>query len=358
MQTLIDSGNSVRLYNDFSGVLTPAQLQDSLLNAGPYLSDGILIKAIQYGLPFDTLRNILIPNAPLDSIVLDSLNHAPFTPAELTSIDTLTGVSVRTQAQEGAAYMNWQMGIATNALVGYFLSDTMLVGVDDSAIAAIPSPSGAVTTADLMNISSLQVDAGEYPSAYATLSLLNSMDPYYANYCTIMPIIIRLKQDTINGFFALDTDYTDLPTVQLIAADTTLPGCGEAKALLENVFNVIYPAYIYPVIDSSIAGGGHRPIKPSKKLDNPQLSTVNSQFKLYPNPATNKLNIDYQLSGDIKSPLLTIYTVTGTTVYSYILPANETSITENISNFAMGIYFYTISSQNKILQRGKLVITR
>src|SRR4029077_18315059 len=121
--------------------------------------------------------------------------------------------------------------------------------------------------ANLAQITNLQINAGEYNNASATLNTLaGSGGAQYADFCALMPIIIKYKQDTIHRYFGILKDSNSLVTVERISKDTTMPGSGAAKAVLALIFNKQFPAYIYPVGNNN--GGGNKPGKKKTETSN------------------------------------------------------------------------------------------
>lgn len=80
--------------------------------------------------------------------------------------------------------------------------------------------------------------------------------------------------------------------------------------------------------------------------------------KVFPNPASSKLDIAYNLKQVGTDAFLTVYDLLGNKVSEYSLPANQSLLTLNISNLSSGFYVYIIKHDNNILQRGKFIISR
>ena len=76
----------------------------------------------------------------------------------------------------------------------------------------------------------------------------------------------------------------------------------------------------------------------------------------YPNPATSIVNIDYALnSGNAQ---IVFYNILGVTVYEQPLGNQIGTAKINVSDFASGIYFYTIKVNGKAVETKKLIINR
>jgi len=76
----------------------------------------------------------------------------------------------------------------------------------------------------------------------------------------------------------------------------------------------------------------------------------------YPNPATSIVNIDYALnSGNAQ---VVFYNILGVSVHEQSLNGQTGTAKVNVSNFATGIYFYTIKVNGKSVETKKLIISR
>ena len=74
----------------------------------------------------------------------------------------------------------------------------------------------------------------------------------------------------------------------------------------------------------------------------------------YPNPASSVVNIDYALNRD--NAQIVLYNILGVPVYEQPLKGQEGSAKINVSDFASGIYFYTIKIDGKAIDTKKLII--
>jgi hypothetical protein len=213
---------------------------------------------------------------------------------------------------------------------------------------------GPLSSGYQAQVAQLQITAGEYTPAATTLTNLQSADASYSNFCRLMNILIALKGEP-NGYFALKGDSTNTANVNTIALDSTHPGYANARALMRLVFNKQYVAPIFPMSQNNT------PHQPHKKIiagSGGSLSKLNSQFKIYPNPAKNEVTIAYALANNVQEAKFILYDEFGNDISSWNLPLSETQITENISSLSAGFYLYCIMVDGKAMQRGKLVIEK
>ena len=83
---------------------------------------------------------------------------------------------------------------------------------------------------------------------------------------------------------------------------------------------------------------------------------VITKNNVYPNPATSIVNIDYALnSGNAQ---VVFYNILGVSVHEQSLSGQTGTAKVNVSDFATGIYFYTIKVNGKSVETKKLIINR
>ena len=74
----------------------------------------------------------------------------------------------------------------------------------------------------------------------------------------------------------------------------------------------------------------------------------------YPNPATSVVEFDYKTKAtDAK---ITLFNVLGTEVAEYRLSSFENKVSIPVENLKSGVYFYTVSANNKNLKTKKFVV--
>jgi len=88
--------------------------------------------------------------------------------------------------------------------------------------------------------------------------------------------------------------------------------------------------------------------------DNSVKESIISKTKLYPNPATSIVNIDYLLNRN--NTQIVIYNILGVSVYEQKLQNRESTAIIEVTGFAAGIYFYTIKIDGKAVETKKLVV--
>lgn len=81
-----------------------------------------------------------------------------------------------------------------------------------------------------------------------------------------------------------------------------------------------------------------------------------SVSNIYPNPATNSVNIDYQLTPNVNSAIVKIFNLLGSTVAETVMKKGGNRLKMDVSNLKNGIYFYAVVINGNIYKTKKLVI--
>lgn len=83
--------------------------------------------------------------------------------------------------------------------------------------------------------------------------------------------------------------------------------------------------------------------------------TYDVHLKTAPNPAVNYTEFNFSLEVDAN---LEIYNVAGELKYSARLSKSDTAHLISLSNFSSGIYFYSVHTENKKVEKGKIVVLK
>ncbi len=76
---------------------------------------------------------------------------------------------------------------------------------------------------------------------------------------------------------------------------------------------------------------------------------------VYPNPATDIVNIHVDKELLARNSRIKLYNSTGRKVYDYKLPDKGNTLQLNIKNIEKGLYLYEITNENRILSKGKFI---
>jgi len=81
-----------------------------------------------------------------------------------------------------------------------------------------------------------------------------------------------------------------------------------------------------------------------------------NNLQLYPNPASNMVNVLYNISSDAGKVSIEINDVTGKIISTYMVDKNSSQMIINTQSLNKGIYYVMLKVDNKSMKVEKLVI--
>ncbi|QJW90069.1 T9SS type A sorting domain-containing protein [Spirosoma taeanense] len=108
-----------------------------------------------------------------------------------------------------------------------------------------------------------------------------------------------------------------------------------------------------PAAVSELRSGAEPELKAEDHMYTSERITVSN---IYPNPASEAAEIDYQISGPIGEAKLILLNVLGSPVAEYELERNERKVRIVTRDLATGYYFYQLSLDGKKVATKKLLV--
>lgn len=81
-----------------------------------------------------------------------------------------------------------------------------------------------------------------------------------------------------------------------------------------------------------------------------------TNFTLFPNPANEQVNINFEVANVSSSRTIIVYDVLGNKVAEYALGGNTGRIAADVSNLNNGFYFFSLIENNKAILTKKLMV--
>lgn len=114
--------------------------------------------------------------------------------------------------------------------------------------------------------------------------------------------------------------------------------------------NIVYPT-----------GGGKsifiRNINKKEEKIESSLLIQDIEIKTFPNPASDEFNIIYHVP-DNKKPIINIFNIVGTIIYSHYLPSEKSSFKIPLNNFDPGVYLFQIMSEGETIHSDKIMVIK
>lgn len=105
-----------------------------------------------------------------------------------------------------------------------------------------------------------------------------------------------------------------------------------------------------------LANGYYRSVNSLKNKTNRTSSNV--YFAISPNPAVNEFRVNYYFYSVDEKPVLEIYNAMNQKVKTVVLDTNKKEQVVDCSEMRNGLYFYSLISNNNIIQQGKIALIK
>ncbi len=360
LSTMVDQGNTTSLTLDVATSLPPETmlLRDQLLAASPYLSDTVMVSAAEKEdvLPNSIVTEILSanPQSVRDENVLNTLDARinPPSETEMASLhvnDTIMGAKEMLESKQ--AYYSSNMQDAVNHLIRMYMSDSMLVDINDSIKAVL---------------SEVNSPDSYYKQAFCNYNSGDSVG--VLNMLAQIPYSFELstyQTDLHNGY----EDYFDLllelnsqgkgPT----EVDSTQKGL--LYSLMQNTDEIL-KAYCLNIListDRLVYSEPYTfPDTVSTKSTQVNESNIDNSFlkssdflRLYPNPAKEYITVEYQLPYSFKDGIIEIFNVNGLKIEVMKLGKSWGQKIIDLRTYKSGSFTIRLRNGGKTLQSIKFI---
>ncbi|MBU0763725.1 MAG: T9SS type A sorting domain-containing protein, partial [Bacteroidetes bacterium] len=341
----LDNGSTDILANAILSGMPNGQLKNLLLQNSPLSDDVLILLLTEDPLSPGNLKNVLQLNLPVSKVVepvfREELSSLP--PGIANQLAALQkrnpGVITLQAIARQIEYVETQRQYVMQLLIEALVEN----GLEDEAIDLLEEEA---TDDAIQALTATYIYKNDPLEAELWLSELVPENQEMLDWIDINMLLIGLLEDgkTVYEIDSTQEQYLrnladDCPESQAVTlAQSVLrlvsgdefsecsPDPGGAKSLLFS--DVVLPA------DEEIYLGGN-----------------------YPNPFSSKTNILYWLP-EGKEGVIHIYNASGEKIKTCRVKSGDSILEVETSNWASGVYSYTITSNNKILQRRKMVLVR
>lgn len=127
-------------------------------------------------------------------------------------------------------------------------------------------------------------------------------------------------------------------------------GVYQARMLLQPYDSTYYINFCETYADNNLRIGGNN------EEEEPYSEVMKNQFYVFPNPATDEINISYNLVNNEFQSQVMLYNYTGEVVYSQIIGGTAGNLCINTQSFASGVYLLRIQGYDSLLYSEKIVV--
>lgn len=339
---LLDGGSTSFLLGEINSSLPPAQLKNLLISKSPYLSDQVLIATLNRSdlPPYGHLEQIFIANSPVTRPVITAIQNAGLPSGIINNIMAAqTGISARAEKESEVNYYAFQANLAkVNLKQGYFKIDN----IDSLKIVAEKD----TTMAGLIKLIGILISEGSYTDAQACLALIHTKEGgTHTDQCRINGIRLNLAMNNKTWY---DMSAGQSAAILQIYQNNPLTAI-EARSILALTKDLQYERYPFD-------GQTARTMSESDQ-EIIQAATLLSGFKVYPNPSTEQANVDIDLENETLKAELVIYNMLGAEISRYNV-IDQDVLKINTKEFNTGIYLFVLKTENAILEKQKVIVSR
>jgi hypothetical protein len=324
---------------------TSGQIKNGLLAKSPYLSDRVLIAAVNKQLAPGIIKEIILPNSPVTAPVMEAINAVPLPNGIRNEINNAqTGTSERTKLVGKMSYFIGERSNEVNELLRLYLNDTTIINGIDSVIEVLKTENIDEAKCDLTRA---YLTKGDVLKATETVDELRT-NPKMDNFCKMADVLIQLYGSTAKCY-GLSFNPVAREKVEEVALEVESRECADANGWLKLAFDLAFQEIIEPVTFASS----------NLRMANEQATQIAPVMpgKLYPNPNNGTMLFEYSLADGEKGELA-IYDITGRMVNTFILEPNNTTLQISEAGLKDGIYFYHYVVNGKTVTADKLVIIK
>ena len=339
---LLDGGNTSYLLNQINSSLPAGQLKNLLLSKSPYLSDTVLVGTLTRSdlPPYGHLEQIMLANSPLSISVVQALENVGLPVGILNNImSAQSGVSARKQKENEIDYYAFQTKLAAVSLKQEYLKSENM----DSVKIVLQNDT---TLTGLFNTLELLIDMEEYVEAQIYLSRIQAIEgAVYSDRTKLNAMKLNLAKNNKTWFDMTPAQYNIIKQIY----DNNQQAAIEARTILLLTKGLQYERYPFDSqMERSMSSEG-------SEISNPLLEI--SQFKVYPNPSSDYTKVEIQLEEEIFQAELLIYNLLGAEILRQTVKKNEV-LTVNNKEFNSGIYLYVLKTEQGIVEKQKIIISK
>ncbi|MFN7912237.1 MAG: T9SS type A sorting domain-containing protein [Bacteroidota bacterium] len=348
-QALLNAGSASSLITVIN-TESPGQVQNKLLAASPYLSDNLLSTFLSKGFSNGIVKNVVQANQPVTAPIWQQVQN----------LNLPNGIYNQLVATQVGTNPRQNLEQNTN---GYVFDKQNQI---NEAVALCLSPATETVNYTQAANFMLMDNTGAYNDALAQLYITTKNSTQAQNYIStlsqnpdneVLVNILNKSLQAANQDFNWQEQFTN-PALReqinsLALNNTQSFGSGYAQAIRDAYLS---PG-IYDFIEDFATNSGSKILSNSNSNDDPlNKLIVNEGYKLYPNPFSNELFIEYPGLNDNETLQMQISeAASGRILYCQLLPNNTNFYKTNTSNLLSGVYIVSFISNTKPIKHFKIV---
>lgn len=361
LNVLVDGGNTQELESDIV-LSTPDEayeLHTDLMNKSPYLTDTVMIEAVNKEdvLTPVMVKEVLVANpqsAKSDTVMLELDNRMNPLPdymiTEIEQGELILGDKENLESEK--SYYLHRKSINKNKLIKLYREDYNGSTLRDSLISYLSNENNVRSKYELAFEYLLK---DEYTSGSITISnipiqftLNNAQNILYQKYNGYYSLLYSLYQS--NGS-VLDLDANQIAYLSTLSPDIySEPGAYARNALLFNNLITYEEPYILPENTLKFEDFGEDSFD-----DNTSKAP---EFKIYPNPAKDYITLEYNLAENSCNGYLEFWDLQGRFIYRILLSSEKHSKIISTKDLNTGLYLCKLVCNGEIIGSERISIVK
>jgi len=357
-----DGGNTEELETDVELAMPPQsyQLYNDLIAESPYLSEDVLIAAIQNEAVLTSLMIKLImianPHASRSDEVMDALISRVNPLPESWIDEIIAGSNYMSQLevlQSDVAYDYHNYKMIIDDLKTRFINDTVNLWAKDSLVNLLTQEDNlnlryelAFLHLDECNYTQMESVLNNIPYEFELQEEEQAIHQYYVNYFNI------LKDMKVDTLAIEDLDSIQLDTLQNVANYCHHYAAAWARNLLGYPNDDPETWYREPIPDFD------PPARMARPVIKPVLEEKESLLKVYPNPAQEYFVLDYEVQERYNELRIDIVDAIGKLVFAKKLIKQKNQELIDLRSYKPGYYIVSLVGNGKVVESQKLSITK
>ncbi|MBN2682031.1 MAG: DNRLRE domain-containing protein [Bacteroidales bacterium] len=354
LNNLIDGGNTIYLL-DLIASITHKNFKSTcneLLNFSPYLSDEVLIQFITLPEMYNPVkkREVIMANSPLPKSVLPYLEQAVLPPPFISSIySNQNGINERESIEFSISDLENQKTSLLSSIYRIGVNKDSIVEVRDTLIevfAEYEDLNTKVMLFDLLIGKKMLSEAAQIRTEIEGLlvALPEGFGLEVYNYLEM--------QNIISEYLAQDGDSTivieeNLEFITDLANCENCFGQTQAQVLLGEKGVILQEQVLLPEVSS---GGAKSTIISNINENNQAFSESNCKIDIFPNPANEKIFVDFGNSESYYD--IELFSIDGKLMSKFLNKQNIFQI--DIECYESGLY-YVLIKENSIFVKKELI---
>jgi hypothetical protein len=335
------------------------QTMNNLIAKAPFLSDTIIKTSIVKEDVLDNamIRDILVANSQSsksDEIINMLANRIVPMPDTLMD-QILLGedtVSAKEILESQANYWYGESSKAYHQLIKNYMGYSLNPIKEDSLVWLLQSKN---TPESFYNLAEFYQHKGIYDLSSnvlnmipITLNLSQSEQSNHQSYLNFFGIYQQIKSDTEEVYNVSYNQLNDL--LDVMSSNQNTPGAYSRNLLIAAGKLTYKEPVILP--DTNLKS------RKQNRFRGGQSKQELSYLKIYPNPASNYIIIDYKGLSDGKQVKINLFNDMGNSIYTKTVNCIENQLILTLQNYSPGLYFITLEQSGNTLKKGKFTIAR